>query len=272
MARCRAELYNDRLSSLSRTDLLDAIGCLVENNKKMNEDIHLARTIQTKMLPTIKEFGPLVFDYSYIPSEDLSGDFFDLVSLKGGKLAFYIADVVGHGVSASIMTMFIRQTMRSILQEQKIYGPNRVLDALREHFMEIHLDDDQYFSIFYALIDVEEGLMTYSNAGHNCWPILERKGKTDFLKATGRLVSAAFPASQYREYRHKLDKGDRFLFYTDGLVEIRDRFGNEYGTDRLEEIMRESDSSCLDRIIKDYSEYHPDSIKDDIALFYMEYN
>lgn len=271
MSQCRAELYDDRLSELSRSDLLEAVDCLVINNKKMNEDIHLARTIQAKMLPTLKEYGPFSFDYSYMPSEELSGDFFDLVEIDKGCLAFYISDVVGHGVSASILTMFIRQTMRSILQEQKLYKPNSVLEALREHFLEIHMDADQYFSIFYALIDVDRALISYSNAGHNCWPIIERQGKTDFLRATGSLISPVFSQKKYREYRHKLENGDRFLFYTDGAVEIRDDSGVEYGTDRLEKIMSEGKSNCLETIVKDYRSYHPDRIKDDIALFYMEY-
>lgn len=243
---------------------------ILEANRKMHKDIDLATTIQKKMLPDRKSFGPLRFSHCYLPSEELSGDFFDLIVLDDHRIGFYISDVVGHGVSASILTMFVRQSMRSILGEQKISRPREVLQALRDHFMEIHMDDDQYLSLFYALFDTQKDTMTYANAGHNCPPLLAYQGKIERIAISGRLISPVFRKDAYREESRPLRPGERMLFYTDGAVERTNAQGKPYGQENLERILLSSADDILEAIRQDLLRYAKTAPKDDIALFYME--
>lgn len=243
---------------------------LFNANRKMTDDIHLARSIQSGMLPRTKSFGGIRFNYRYIPSGQLSGDIFDVIPIDENRLGVYIADVVGHGVSASIMTMFVRQTMRSILGEGKFSGPSEVLNELKERYFEIDLGDEQYFSMFYALIDIAQNELVYANAGHNCAPIVFRNGQYEYLETTGKLISNAFPKAQYQEHKLPLMTGNSFLFYTDGVVETTDRNQNEYGTENIISVIENYHGDLLGSIINDLKSYRWGEQKDDVALLLME--
>src|SRR5699024_6036638 len=107
-----------------------------------------AKKIQMSILPKKGVFGPLKIDYLYRPSEILSGDMFDIHKIDDEHIGIYISDVVGHGVSASIMTMFIRQTMESIMKDT--LSPSDAISNLHKSFLDLNLDDENYFTLFYG--------------------------------------------------------------------------------------------------------------------------
>lgn len=243
---------------------------LVEANRKLKNEIVLARSIQEKMLPRLTGYGRLRFDSFYRPTEELSGDFFDIIPLGQGRLGLYISDVVGHGVSASILTMFVRQTMRSILQEERIREPATVLHLMRERFRAIRMGEGQYFSLFFALFDTIENTVTYANAGHACLPIVECDGAVTLLDVTGRLITWEAEPYVYKQKRQPLKGGERFLFYTDGASETRSASGREYGAENLKHFMKQTSGSPLARIVTDIEQFGVGEPKDDIALVYVE--
>ncbi len=240
------------------------------DNKKMLEDMEFAQSIQKDMLPLLKEYGKLGFEYRYMPSERLSGDFFDLVPMGGGKLALYISDVVGHGISASILTMFVRQTMRSILRDENISQPAKVLRSLMDKFSEISTGDRQYFTIFYALFDSSESLMTYANAGHNSLPIVSGKKGVFELQAKGKVISPIFKDYEYVEHKFEYSKGDKILFYTDGAVEARNKAGRSFGKEAIIRRMKENSQGLLDLMAQDMEEFRFGPQQDDIALLMVD--
>lgn len=243
---------------------------LFNANRKMTDDIRLAKRIQTGILPRVSEFKNLRFDYRYIPSDQLSGDIFDVIIVDEDHVVLYIADVVGHGISASIMTMFIRQTMRSVIQDQRFYSPSEVLNEVKNRFGELNLEDSQYFSMFYAVVNLRKNTLGYSNAGHNCEPILARDGELFYLRNRGKLISNAFENGPYREKLLFLEEGDVVLFYTDGVVETMNREKEMYGTDRLAECIRSANPDALECIVQDLDKYRWGEQLDDIALIYMQ--
>ncbi len=249
----------------------EAVG-LYETNKKLQQDMLLAKSIQTQMLPKLTDFGGIHFDTCYIPSEQLSGDFFDLIPLGDGKVALYISDVVGHGVSASILTMFIRQTVRNILEEEHAYEPFQLLDRMLLSFREIALEDSQYFSMFYAVIDTKAGTISYGNAGHNCEPMVLRNGKVKKLKATGILISSLFDSYVYKQHTMALENGDKFLFYTDGIIEAENSMGEEYGIERFEKSFLDADEEVIPSILKQFGKHINKGQSDDIALLLVDIN
>ena len=240
------------------------------DNQKIQQEMRLARSIQTSMLPEITDFGEIHFDYRYIPSDELSGDFFDLIPLGAGRLGLYITDVVGHGISASILTMFVRQTMRNILEEEKITEPASVLKKMRKRFNEMDLDEGQYFSLFYAVIDTVNRTLTYANAGHNCPPILFRYDQVEQLECTGMLISNIFESYDYKQKTMGLERGYRFLFFTDGIIETENENHQAFGYEKLEEILLEKPDRLLDRIVQELSDFRAGDQKDDIALLLVE--
>lgn len=239
---------------------------LEKSKQRLENDLHLARKIQTGMLPQKTKYGPLTFDYRYLPTEELSGDFFDILPLGEDKVGLYIADVVGHGVSASILTMFVRQTMKSILQEQKIIRPAQVLREVLKKYLEIQINEQQYFTLFYVLFDIARHTVRFANAGHNCLPVLKHQGKVEELEARGMMISPLFQQGDYKETTLALEPGSDFLFYTDGVVESVNPEQVPFGAGRLMELFEKTDRGLMDKVLEELAQYRQGKQEDDITL------
>ncbi|MCG4586714.1 serine/threonine-protein phosphatase, partial [Anaerosalibacter bizertensis] len=176
---------------------------------KMSKDLGFAKTLQRKILPQRGIYKNVKIDFLYKPCEMLSGDMFDIFYIDDQHIGIYISDVVGHGITASMMTMFVRQTMRAIKEEIK--SPSKALTELHKRFIDLDLDDDKYFTMFYGVMNTETNEFRYSNAGHNCVPILFNGEEIKLLKVRGFPISYIFNEIKYKEDSIKLNKGDEIL-------------------------------------------------------------
>ncbi len=241
--------------------------------KKTQKELNDARVIQNSLLPDKGNHRGLEVMYKYIPSAYLSGDMFDVIPIDENKTAIYIADVVAHGISASILTMFVRQSVRYHLARSRITGftPDIVLRSLIRRFAELNLEDSKYFTIFYGVFDKEAGTFQYANAGHNAIPLkINRDGKVEKLMGTGLPISLITSKGNYSESEIDLEIGEKILFYTDGITETKDYFGEFYGTERLIKLVSNNYPNVLDRIVNEVSTYRWGRQEDDIALLFVE--
>ena len=110
------------------------------------------------------------------------------------------------------------------------------------------------------------------NAGHNATPLVFNENNMAEMRNRGRFISNIFPPLEYEERTLTLNPGDRFLFYTDGLLETMNRDGQFFGMDRLKKwIMKNPHSSrFLDKLTKDLQSFRWLEQKDDIAMLYMK--
>lgn len=238
---------------------------LIRKNKRMIRDLTVARKIQEKLLPTVGTRYNLDIDYIYSPSEMLSGDIFDIFSVDEDHLGVYIADVSGHGVSASMMTMFIRQSMRSIKDE--ILSPSQALKKVQSEFYKLKLEVDSYFTIFYGVFNKNSYEFTYSNAGHNCLPIVyNNQGKIDLLELKGYPILSLFEKVDYEEKSVRLKKDDMLLLYTDGITEVRDKDGNEFGTEGVVDLIKNNTEISISEIEDNIIHFSWGELEDDIAI------
>lgn len=241
---------------------------IIRKNEKMSKDLSFARTIQKKILPKQGILGPLNIDYLYFPSEMLSGDIFDINKINEDLIGIYISDVVGHGITASIMTMFIRQAMKSIKYDY--LNPSEAISELHQRFLDLNLDTDKYFSIFYGIYNKRDNTFRYVNGGHNCIPLLINSNGIEFLEAKGYPITCLFDKIKYEEKSVKLEKGDKILFYTDGVIETRNEKGELFGFDRLIDITNKNRDNLLDAIEKRLNEFKYKDVDDDFALLTVE--
>ena len=246
---------------------------IISKNEKMSRDINFAKKIQEKILPERGKMRSLGIDYMYKPSEMLSGDIFDIQIIDENHVGVYISDVVGHGVTASIMTMFIRQTMENIMSET--LSPSETISRLHKSFFDLNLDDENYFTIFYGVINTKENTIKYSNGGHNGIPIIIRKNENEekeiiFLEATGYPITYLFEEVSYEEYTVKLNKDDNILLFTDGILECRNENGELFGIDRLTEIAKKHSNGLLKAIEDEITNYSYKDLEDDLAILKIE--
>ncbi len=187
----------------------------------LDEEMRLAARLQRDFLPSrLPELGPVRFGVLFRPATWLSGDIYDIVRLDEKHLGFYIADAVGHGLPAALLTMFIKhalQTKRIIGNTYQIVPPEVSLGELNSDICQQNLSSCQFCTAIYCVMDVADLGLTYCRAGHP--PALRvRGGNIESLDAPGPLLGV-FPEEQFESRRIVLDRGDRVILYTDGAEE-----------------------------------------------------
>ncbi|RKD33923.1 SpoIIE family protein phosphatase [Thermohalobacter berrensis] len=241
---------------------------LIRKNEILNEDLRIARSLQSKIFPRKGNYDNINVDYIYKPSEMLSGDMFDVFHIDEEHIGIYISDVVGHGVSASMMTMFVRQTMRAVKDEYK--APAKALSELHKRFLSLDLEDDKYLTIFYGVLNKKDKTLVFANGGHNSLPILIGKDGVQILEAKGYPITYLFNKVDYKERKVKLKSGDKILFYTDGVIEAKDKSGEEFGLKRLINIIKNENENLLPAIENNIDNYNFGKQEDDFALLMVE--
>lgn len=203
-----------------------------EQNNKFKVELEMARKLQASLLP-----GPITdhrvrFSYIYMPCESLGGDFLDIFKIDASHIGLYLADVSGHGVPASFLTVFLRSTL-----DKKLLSPAKALEDLYYEFNQSKLDEELYITIFYAIINLESKEMLYSNAGLSVSPLVFSTNRFELLRLPGIPISNWTEKPEYTNGMIKLCSGDKLFLYSDGILEIRNKNYEQYGEERLLDIM-----------------------------------
>jgi len=239
-----------------------------EKNKKMSEDIAFSRNMQMRMLPPKGIYNSVNVDYLYESSESLSGDFFDVFNMDSDNVGIYMCDVVGHGVTAALLTIFVRQSLRTIAKGKN--NAEQVIVELHKTFLALNLDTEKYFSVFFGIYNKITHNFQFVNAGHNSIPILLRNEtkEIEMLESKGYPICNIFDSVEYDVKTVKLNEKDKLFFYTDGITEARDKLGQEYGVDRLIKILNNSNDILKE--LKSSLSTFSDVQKDDYAILMAE--
>lgn len=201
-------------------------------NDKLKDELKIARRLQTSLLPQPPEDDRFDFSFLYLPCEALGGDFLDIFKIDQSHLGLYIADVSGHGVPASLLTVFLRSSLN-----KKLTSPAKALAELYNEFNGSKLDENLYITLFYAIIDLEKKTMLYSNAGLNVSPVIYNHTRFDLLRLPGIPISNWMEKPEYCDGTVQLETGDRLFLYSDGILELRDKNNEQYGEDKLLNIL-----------------------------------
>jgi serine phosphatase RsbU (regulator of sigma subunit)/anti-anti-sigma regulatory factor len=221
--------------------LHEAFEQLRQQEEALESDLQKAQRVQRKFLPTGFPRAPGLDFYGYYgPCEQLGGDFFGTISLNDGRIALYLVDVAGHGVSAAMITVTFRELMRarrrSTPDDMLFAQPAEVLRYMNDALLEENFDPPIFVSMVYCVIDPYSGEVKSACAGHPA-PIVV-SGKNQALAVpNGGTVLGTKGAAHYTTTTLQLSPGDALLFYSDGLSEARNSKGNEFSTASLHEIM-----------------------------------
>lgn len=260
-------------------ELLKTSKDLKEQQVKIAEDLEAAGQIQRNLLPSADiKFPGIDLAWEYKPCESVGGDIFNVVELKKGHYAFYMVDVSGHGVPSSLIAVAVTQALQLSsgllvnLESGHINSPSYVLGKLNKQFPFERFD--KFFTILYAHLDYEQGVFTYSHAGHPLGFLLTRKMQIKQFEVGGSLIGVS--DQPYKEEKIKLENGDKIILYTDGITEHQKEDGEMYGEERLKERLKVmSDFPCnamFESLYKDVVEFGEDMVpKDDITILGVEY-
>jgi sigma-B regulation protein RsbU (phosphoserine phosphatase) len=195
-----------------------------------------ARRIQRKLLPTeMPTVDGWEIAASWQPATGVGGDCYDAIPFGRSRIGLSIADVVGKGIPAALLMSNLQASVRAFATEaaqpaELCQQVNRILCG--------RIAEDRFISFFYCVIDCELGLLTFANAGHYAPVLVRGDGQVDRLGACGPVLGV-FPDAAYRQHRIPIGSGDRLVLFTDGISEAHDGTDEEFGEDRLVELVRE---------------------------------
>lgn len=241
---------------------------LIQSNENVFHDMEITKRIQKSILPVKTKYKNIAIDYLYEATETLSGDMFDIFEIEKDTYVIYIADVAGHGIAASMLTMFIRQTVRNLNKSN--YKPEQALKHISDKFLELNLQSDRYITIFYGVYYAAKEEFVYANAGHNSMPIIFNDNKISVLEANGRPILSIDLGSEYEVKKTTLRAGDKLFLYTDGIVESKNAHGEEFGMDRLITTILSKPNKLLKAIDIAVLQYSFGDQRDDFAMLLVD--
>lgn len=238
---------------------------IIEKNRFMTSETMAASLIQQTVLPERGFIKNLKVNYVYRPSTILSGDMFDVFEIDDDHIAIYIADSVGHGFAASMVTMFIKTVVRT-LDKLTLISPQKTLSELCTRFTSLRLEIENYFTCFYGVYNTKKKKFVFSNAGHLPLPIMVRDREFMNLESKGYPISRFFARPDYEEKEIKLYSGDYILFMTDGVVEARNSKKESFGYERVHNIILENNKDVLEILDNELEEFNDGEQTDDISM------
>ncbi len=214
---------------------------------QLDHEIELARQIQAAALPADRLYGENFEVLGiHVASNVVGGDYFDYFERSDGQIGVALADVSGHGLSASLLMSAVRTGVR--LSVDSTQTPAVLLTRLARLLYE-STPANQFVATVLSRLDPRTGKLIYSNGGH-VPPVRIGSDGEDNLESSG-IILGAFPDSQYEDREMQLAAGDVVVFYTDGLTELNNEDGEEFGVERLIDVVRVHRDQPLDRIIEE---------------------
>ena len=203
--------------------------------ERLETEVQLARQIQQTFIPeTLPQFDEWELAARWKTARQVGGDFYDVFDLPNGRLGLFIADVADKGVPAALFMALTRTLVRAAVTE--LESP---ADAMRRVNDLLIPDTRQgmFVTAVYAVLDVENGELTYVNAGHNPPLWVKRSGEVEKLTRSA-IALGVVTGGGVEQRMIKFESGDSLLLYTDGLTESFDNEGVFYGEERLLEAIR----------------------------------
>lgn len=251
------------------------------NSPPIGELIHeldVAHGVQQLLLPK----GSPVCNWCCIGiknqmAQGVGGDFFDFITLRDGCQLVFLGDVTGHGLQASlVMGVLLGFLHRSAAEDCSPLRMARELNDFLWRFAERSEKLDHFFSttLFIGVVEPESLTLQYHNAGQVA-PLVSRNGELFRLEPTGQPLGY-FPDPGFRLESFQLQRHDRLLLYTDGIVEAGNPGGEMFGQDRLEQLLRSDGRDHLAFLEALFEELHkfavPGPPLDDCTAIVMDLN
>lgn len=247
---------------------------LEQNLSIIQSDLTTARKIQAGIISQKdRTIGELEIIVRYRPLAEVGGDFFDIVELRPGLTRIFLADATGHGVQAALITMGIKAIYESL--KRGVYSVGEILYHLNNEFLYSFRNLNQFLTCIVLDIDTKSNTIRYASAGH-IPQYLITSGKIEKLEKTGRIIGAV-AKSGYAFGELTLSDDARLVLFTDGLVEQWNSEKEEFGEERVENLIRFSSSmpvqQGIDFILKEQDSFLDGLPKqDDISVIGIQRN
>ena len=276
-------LVGERIVHLEE-DLIEKNNRLHMANEILRGNLVSGQEAQKSLLPScFPEMSNMEFAASFIPSAFGSGDIYNIFRLDETNIGLYNIDVSGHGVSAALFSVCLNQRLSQGPQSfglvkvpltaspfYHINSPVSVVTSLDEEDMLGKYG--RYFTMVYAIVNVETGDVSFYRAGHNYPLLIHDKKHSQYVEGGGPPIGLGIELGKKEEQDIKLDVGDQLIFFSDGINDaFSPKSGKRYGLERARQILTEHYTDSLERsfdhLIFDVQEFMgQDGFSDDISI------
>ena len=198
--------------------------------QRLEEELNLARQIQMELLPkTCPKTESFEFSAFIQPARQVGGDYYDFLRIDSGSIGIAIADASGKGIPAALLMSLVHASLRAEVKNQ--LSPPGVISNINQLIFS-STTSEKFATMFYGELNPSEMKLCYCNAGHNYPLVVHEDGSVEFLDKGG-LILGAFPEATYESGEVALRKNDTLFFYSDGLTENFNSNDEEFGEERL---------------------------------------
>ncbi|MGL1901219.1 MAG: SpoIIE family protein phosphatase [Fibrobacterales bacterium] len=197
---------------------------LQESLMILESDLEAGMRIQNKLLPdALEEIQGYTFSSLVLPSQFLSGDFVDYFEIDNHHIGFYIADVSGHGLSSSFITVLLKSFINGFQEryrsqgDRAIFNPSEVLFSLNSEIMTENLN--KHLTLFYGVINTPRNELSYATGAQYPYPILFNGERCEMIKEGGMAIGL-FPRAQYTSKTINLPDSFTLSLFSDGILDI----------------------------------------------------
>ena len=215
------------------------------DGRKLEEQLNVARQIQQTFLP---DRPPTIAGYDIfatnISSGQVGGDYFDYIRIVDSQYGLVVADVSGKGVPAALIMASFRASL--IAEIRNNYSIRTICNKVNTLLVE-SLEPGNFVTAVYGVLDSSNHIFTYSNCGHNHPILLRASGEVQHLSEGGPVMGVT-AQGVFEEQALFIHPGDIIVLYTDGVTEVFDEKGEEYGLERLEKLVRTHQNKSAEEI------------------------
>ncbi len=245
----------------------------------VRQDLESAAALQKALLPPPTRLPGVTVDWLFQPCSYLAGDMIDYFSLGNQQLIFYQLDVAGHGVPSALLSFTVHRLLsqgseeRQLLKRAWAQSPVLVVSELNQRFQS--LDSALYFTMIYGCLDMQQGRVTLTQAGHPPPFWLRRDRRQIMQVGQGGFPVGFLPDVAYDAVDIELAVGDRLFLYSDGITDCENAAGESFSGQRLGQLLEETADLPLSTVIEHVSRsLHDwkgdDQHQDDISLLVLE--
>ncbi len=256
---------------------IDDIQSITAEKERIGAEMALATRIQTDMLPNIFPAFPDRRDFdiyaSMDPAKEVGGDFYDFFLVDDDHLALVIADVSDKGVPAALFMMVSKILLKNQLMNK--LSPAKTLERVNDQICSNNRSD-MFVTAWIGVLDLKTGKLTAANAGHEYPTLKKADGRFELIKDRHGFVMGGMTGMKYAEYELQLDPGAKIFVYTDGLPEAGAGHGEQFGMERMLQVLRKAEDgtpqqilNAVDRAVASFVKGAPQF--DDLTMLCVEY-
>jgi phosphoserine phosphatase RsbU/P len=214
--------------------------------QRMERDLALARSIQLGLLPERSpQIEGIELEASHQTSLEVGGDYYDFIPLGPQTLLNVVADVEGKGVGSAMVMANLQATLHALIAH--VHSLERLVCSLNERML-ADTRGQKYMTMYLSILDQRNKTLHYVNAGHVPPILLRADGSVEYLREGGMIVGL-FPNVHFERGNVKLNSGDVLAGYTDGITEASNADDEEFGYDRLVELLKKHRNASAREIV-----------------------